>query len=35
MNDRNEMINFMIANTLIKNDQSTLKIFYQIKEESS
>ena len=35
MDDRNKMINCMITNTLIKNDQSTLRIFKQIKEESS
>ena len=35
MDDRNVMINCMIANTLIKNDLSTFKIFKQIKEDSS
>ena len=30
-----EMINGMIANTLIKNDPSTYKIYEQIKKESS
>ena len=28
------MINGMIANTLIKNDPSTIKIYEQIKKES-
>ena len=35
MDDRYEMINGMIANTLIKNDPSTYKIYEQIKKESS
>lgn len=35
MDDRYEMINGMIANTLIKNDASTYKIYEQIKKESS
>ena len=35
MNDRHVIINGMIANTLIKNDPSTYKIYKQIKKESS
>ena len=35
MDDRYEMMNCMIANTLIKNDASTYKIYEQIKKESS
>jgi len=35
MDDRYEMMNSMIANTLIKNDASTYKIYEQIKKESS
>ena len=34
MDYRYEMINGMIANTLIKNDPSTIKIYEQIKKES-
>jgi len=35
MDYRYEMINGMKANTLIKNDPSTYKIYEQIKKESS
>ena len=35
MNDRYVIKNGMIADTLIKNDPSTYKIYEQIKKESS